>query len=214
MHKLKYAIEKYGMDNFKVIILLKCPAEQLNEKEVEFIKYYDSKNNGYNISDGGVGNSGWKRKPEQIEKQKHSLVESYQNKDNKELHINRMKDWFQSQPEEVQNKQRNGNDWWLDEKSREKHKINTMKSVTPERIERQKLSRIQSLKLDGGTVVRYNNIILKSPDGIDVVIKNISEFCKEYKLGIGKIYKFIKAGDINSSFRGWKFVSKEIKKRF
>lgn len=57
--KFYRAIKKYGWENFKHEILYtnltKAEAEQ---KEIELIKLYDSKNNGYNSDDGGKGSSG------------------------------------------------------------------------------------------------------------------------------------------------------------
>lgn len=45
----------YGIDNFEFEVVEECKKEELNEKEIYYIKYFDSKNNGYNISDGGGG---------------------------------------------------------------------------------------------------------------------------------------------------------------
>lgn len=51
------AIRKYGKDNFKYDILEECSEEELNEKEIYWIKTKNSqdKNIGYNISKGGDG---------------------------------------------------------------------------------------------------------------------------------------------------------------
>lgn len=53
------AIRKYDSDNFKIELLEKTTKEQVNIKEIEYIKLYDSTNslNGYNISLGGDGRS-------------------------------------------------------------------------------------------------------------------------------------------------------------
>lgn len=47
------AIRKYGIDNFTWEILEICPREELNEKEIYWIAFYDSYNNGYNMTPGG-----------------------------------------------------------------------------------------------------------------------------------------------------------------
>lgn len=54
------AIVKYGFDNMKISKLEEIEAssfeelkELLNEKEILFIKEYDSYNNGYNLNEGG-----------------------------------------------------------------------------------------------------------------------------------------------------------------
>ncbi len=56
-------IKKYGTQNFKNEILCECAsAEELNDKEIEFIAQYDARNPeiGYNIATGGAfGDSGY-----------------------------------------------------------------------------------------------------------------------------------------------------------
>lgn len=49
------AIRKYSLDNFSFEILEECNIEELNEKEIYWIKYYNTTNeeNGYNLKEGG-----------------------------------------------------------------------------------------------------------------------------------------------------------------
>lgn len=55
------AIRKYGWDNFKWEIIDTAErADELNDKEVYWISYYDSYRNGYNSTLGGEGISGFK----------------------------------------------------------------------------------------------------------------------------------------------------------
>jgi group I intron endonuclease len=43
------ALRKYGMENFSFEIIEECQIQDLDEKEDYWIKYYDSKNTGYNM---------------------------------------------------------------------------------------------------------------------------------------------------------------------
>lgn len=52
---LKYALHKYGVSNFTFEIIEECKQENLNEREQYWIQYYDSFNNGYNLTMGGDG---------------------------------------------------------------------------------------------------------------------------------------------------------------
>ena len=53
---IKRAIEKYGKENFKREILEHCNTkEELNQREVYWIKKLNAKENGYNICGGGQG---------------------------------------------------------------------------------------------------------------------------------------------------------------
>lgn len=58
--KLKYslylAINKYGINNFVIEQIEECPISLLNEKEIYWIKYYNSYKEGYNENLGGGGN--------------------------------------------------------------------------------------------------------------------------------------------------------------
>lgn len=50
------AIKKYGIDNFTFSILKNnISIDDINEEEINFIKIYDSYNNGYNMTIGGDG---------------------------------------------------------------------------------------------------------------------------------------------------------------
>ena len=52
---LHSAIRKYGEEAFSVENIETCDNKILNEREIYWINYYDSCNNGYNISHGGNG---------------------------------------------------------------------------------------------------------------------------------------------------------------
>lgn len=49
------AIRKYGINNFSFEVLEECSIENLNEREIYWIAYYDTynKNKGYNMTKGG-----------------------------------------------------------------------------------------------------------------------------------------------------------------
>lgn len=52
------AILKYGLSSFTFEIIEQCAAEDLDEREKYWIKYYNSTVNGYNILCGGDGHRG------------------------------------------------------------------------------------------------------------------------------------------------------------
>lgn len=56
------AMQKYGIENFKLEIICICEQENLNDLEKYYIKFYDSTNKlkGYNISEGGQDKVGAK----------------------------------------------------------------------------------------------------------------------------------------------------------
>ena len=51
--KLQYALQKYGVSNFSFEIIELCKQEELNEKEIFWISYYNSYEDGYNMTLGG-----------------------------------------------------------------------------------------------------------------------------------------------------------------
>jgi len=53
---IKQAIEKYGVENFERIILENCSnKDELNEREIYWIREKNSIKNGYNLTEGGTG---------------------------------------------------------------------------------------------------------------------------------------------------------------
>ena len=55
------AIKEYGVSNFEVKELEKVPLEKLDEREIYWVDYYDTFNNGYNLTKGGqnTGRTGY-----------------------------------------------------------------------------------------------------------------------------------------------------------
>lgn len=47
------AIQVYGEKNFTIKQLEECPDEELDKRETYWIKYFNSANNGYNLTQGG-----------------------------------------------------------------------------------------------------------------------------------------------------------------
>ena len=56
-NSLYRAIYKYGLENFEFSIIEECEQEILNEREIYWIKCYNSYNNGYNQTKGGNDNN-------------------------------------------------------------------------------------------------------------------------------------------------------------
>lgn len=50
------AFDKYGIDNFTIEEVEQCDITQLNDREIYWIKQYNSYENGYNLTRGGDGN--------------------------------------------------------------------------------------------------------------------------------------------------------------
>jgi hypothetical protein len=52
---LHNAMRKYGKEGFSFKIIEKCTPENINEREIYWIKFYDSHKNGFNLTIGGEG---------------------------------------------------------------------------------------------------------------------------------------------------------------
>ena len=55
-YHLHRAFRKYGIENFSIDKIEEVSEGLINEREKYWIKYYDSYNNGYNLTLGGEGN--------------------------------------------------------------------------------------------------------------------------------------------------------------
>jgi group I intron endonuclease len=65
---LQKSWNKYGDEYFNFFIIEECSEEKLIEKEMFYIFYFDAKDNGYNMTDGGDGCCGYKHSYEELEK--------------------------------------------------------------------------------------------------------------------------------------------------
>lgn len=70
---IKQAIKKYGKENFIIELIEEVETAKLDEREVYWISFYDSYNNGYNCTKGGQNGAtvqpklSWKEENEVIE---------------------------------------------------------------------------------------------------------------------------------------------------
>lgn len=65
-HTIHQAIRKYGIENFAFEVLEECAEALLNEREIYWIAKLNSKQNGYNMTDGGDSTANnWDRRVEQ-----------------------------------------------------------------------------------------------------------------------------------------------------
>ena len=74
--RLHNAIQKYGWRNFKIEEVEKVPLSKLDEREIYWIKYYDSANKekGYNITKGGNNASFHPRDYKQIRVKENNIT--------------------------------------------------------------------------------------------------------------------------------------------
>lgn len=86
---LQNAYNKYGEDNFVFNILCKCDFNELDDKEIFYIKQYDSYNNGYNLTQGGDYNPNFNKYGKDNPSTKYTLWDtskcSYQTIKNKDM---------------------------------------------------------------------------------------------------------------------------------
>lgn len=69
----KNAIQKYGVEDFiSEILEIDVEDENASEREIYWISYYDTYNNGYNMTLGGEGASGYKQTDEHKEKRRQA----------------------------------------------------------------------------------------------------------------------------------------------
>lgn len=75
----------YGRQNFQFLILEKCLAEELNEKEIFYVEKFDSYRNGYNQTLGGDGSLGYRHSEDVIEKMCQIQQERFKDIKNREI---------------------------------------------------------------------------------------------------------------------------------
>jgi group I intron endonuclease len=101
------AMALYGVENFKVYELDNAETkEELFEKEKHWIKTLDTKNNGYNETDGGEGTFGWKATDEQRKQNSERIKKIMENKSHRQLLSEKTKNYWNSLSEEERDKKR------------------------------------------------------------------------------------------------------------
>ena len=82
---LQNAWKKYGQDNFEFAVVEECDKDELNNREIYWIQYYDAFYNGYNMTLGGDGGTvGYRHTEEDKEKMrqiKKNIVPPMKNPD-------------------------------------------------------------------------------------------------------------------------------------
>ena len=102
------AIKKYGKDDFIWEILDTCDSEvELNLLEIKYIKLHNTYGNGYNLSLGGEGQTGYKYTGEHSKKMSESMKKAYEE--------GRKKSVFDTMTEESIKKIREGASKWAKE---------------------------------------------------------------------------------------------------
>jgi group I intron endonuclease len=82
--KFYNAVRKYGWENFIYGIVEIENQNLLAEKEIHYINYYDTYVNGYNLTIGGEGKSGWKATEQTKEKMRQANLGKRHTKESKE----------------------------------------------------------------------------------------------------------------------------------
>ena len=103
---------KYGIDNFKTDILRECQTqEELNEWEQYYIKKYNTKApNGYNLTDGGEGISGYFFSEESKEKMSKAKQGKYTGENSWNYGIKRS-DEFKQKISELSKGRKHSDEW-------------------------------------------------------------------------------------------------------
>lgn len=201
LKKLFNAVKKYGLDNFYVLKLLECPRKYLEKIEKSLIQYYDTKNNGYNCTFGGEGVLGHVITKNQIEKQKKSM-KLYWSDERKKEHSQKMKEWFETQPSNVQKNMKEGNRWWKNPIYKEKQIRECRNSLTSTRIEKQRRSILDYYKTH--TSKKAIVVSVSNSDGVQKQVIGAYKFCRDahisYK-GFGAMLR----GKV-SEYKGWKLT--------
>lgn len=70
--KFYRALRKYGIEKFEFKIIEVCNVEDLNEREMYWIKFFNSRENGYNTTEGADFNPS--NYPEIVEKRRQTLL--------------------------------------------------------------------------------------------------------------------------------------------
>ena len=75
--KLMNAVRKHGIENFRFILLEKCPTDALNDREQVWIDTFDAVKSGYNVCPTAGSVRGTKQAPERVERTSRRMLEQW-----------------------------------------------------------------------------------------------------------------------------------------
>lgn len=189
-NKFYDAIRYYGWKTFHYEILEQTT--NLNECETKWILHYNSHINGYNLNEGGSGNSGYIRAKESIEKQKEKMKGRKKDEESKKKISDGLKKYYESNPHP-----------WSNRKHTPENKeklINAAKNWRESRTEEEWLQHKKNLSKSKKNRIAYNL------DGINF---QSQQECVEYiisKYGLSKntALEYLKEGrhPLNKRKRG------------
>jgi len=188
---IKKAIEKYGKENFKKIILEFCKEEELDEKEKYWIKYYNAyeDENFYNLSEGGQGGDGWRLTNKWFKEHPEEAQKIYQENGK------RLQQWVKEHPQEAKEnikKMIEGRKKWVEENpNRVKEimeKVNEGKEKWQKEHPKEHQEQIQKWVLAGS---KANSKKVKCIT-TDKVFNSVSEAARYYGIPQGNISKVLK----------------------
>jgi group I intron endonuclease len=198
-HSVKFqrAYNQYGIDNFEYGIIEYCTPDFLQQAETEWLKYFDSYNNGYNSTDEVGAPWRGKRQPEEIKKRQKCIpvklispegdvVEDYSvNNFSKQRNL---ATWCISKVLKGEYQQYKG--WRKHSKELEGVKFNFNKYR-------------QQLGLNSKICKKYKII---DPKGNLITGKNILNLCRKNNLDAGAILLVLKG--IKKHHQGWRIYNK------
>jgi len=171
--KISRAIQKYSKYDFVYGIVEEVKDRNLlDEKEQYWIKFYDSVENGFNIKEGGKCARGFKQSQSSIEKRRQKLIGKSLTKEHKQ-------------------------------KISKAHKGKILSKETVDKMIAYRTGRnlTESCKEKISKAHSKNTYELKNQNGIKLIIKNLSKFCKENKLSQSYFSRMLKGK--RKTYKGW-----------
>jgi len=177
-------VRKCGKETFEWEIIARCNSlEKLNKAEIEMIKKYDTYDNGYNLTKGGEGRVGCehteeskKKMSEQNKGEKNGMYGRHHTEETKEK-MSRSQEgekghnYGKHPTEETRRKQS------VSKKGKNNPNYNKKFSIET----RQRMSKAAEGKYVGSKNLQAKKYIITTPEGEEVFVHGIVEFCKNYK---------------------------------
>jgi group I intron endonuclease len=171
--KISRAIQKYSKYDFVYGIVEEVENRNLlDEREKYWIQYYNSVDNGFNIKEGGKCSRGFKQSQSSIEKRRQKLLGKSLSEEHKQ-------------------------------KISKAHKGKVLSKETIDKMIAYRTGRnlSESCRQKISESHSKNTYELKNKNGITLVIKNLSKFCKENNLSQGYFSRMIKGE--RKTYKGW-----------
>jgi group I intron endonuclease len=200
------AVRKYGWENFVYGIIGEFDMLLLEEKEIYYIDFYNTYNNGYNSSKGGEGGKTWIM-PEEVKEQYRERMKTFRHTEETKKKIseaNKGRKWSEESKKNFSKKLKGRKGPVISEEAKKKLSLER-KGIPRNKEVIEKMSKTMKEKYKPENHSSSKKFIFTSPNGEEyIVVGRFKKFCKEKNISHWGMRNIIRTDKVVPGCKNWK----------